>query len=657
MSLMPTKSLAKLYALRGRERMIHVAWGLTRWLALALTLFTAAAFVDWGVDHYVDTPLWVRAPLMLIQLVVLSVAGLFWIVFPLTRGPSLIRLARRVEKRIPEFDHRLITSIQLTRGDAQVAGMSPQLIRMVTAEAEGISDKHDLVTLADTRRLKWSAALAAWPLGILCFLLLFFGPTLLGVLLLRQFLANVDIPRDVHLTTTTKKNPWPAGDEVTVTYEVTSKKGNLSKEMTGTVLYFSAESHGECELVWDDRTEFAADHATFKARVPHSSTPFSYRARIGDGRSTTADKVEFEPRPQITIERIWVQAPAFVPGRPVAEQTTKNIVRAYDGSRARVRVTVQKPIAEAKLVLYKLDEKGIMVEADSLPMKILDGNAEAQSYPAESDYFDLSMAPGVAKLVGYSVAVRDLNRFDSVDNPRGMIDIIHPKTPFVKILPERYYGTDTPRGTPFTQEQALEGMPVKLGGQFMVEYKFRSEIGACKPYRRKSDNQMIEPAWLIYRVNDGPWERLKLNEVPETPETGPYDADNASFANLQYQKEKLHDEVPFHAKPAPPNEPGAAPRVEGGGFFEVFTAKLRKMGTDGMPAPLEVNDRIGYYIAIFDCDPAADRQPGVSDYREKTVKTEEEVFRQGVEAQREMLRIQEIAKRQKENYARPKSGP
>jgi len=72
--------------------------------------------------------------------------------------------------------------------------MSPALINMVTKEAEGIAGKSDFAGLADTRRLKWSVALLAWPLGVLSFLLLFFGPALLVILLKRQALLDVDIP-------------------------------------------------------------------------------------------------------------------------------------------------------------------------------------------------------------------------------------------------------------------------------------------------------------------------------------------------------------------------------------------------------------------------------------------------------------------------------
>jgi len=76
--------------------------------------------------------------------------------------------------------------------------------------------------------------------------------------------------------------------------------------------------------------------------VPQSSLDFKYRARLGDGRSRTPDEVTFEPRPQITIDAVWIQSPAYIPERPVVQQDAKNI-RAYDGSRARVRIPCKNP--------------------------------------------------------------------------------------------------------------------------------------------------------------------------------------------------------------------------------------------------------------------------------------------------------------------------
>src|SRR5437764_365847 len=135
MQTIPHIGLAKLRSLRGRERLFHVAWGVARWLTVAIAVIALCTFIDWRVDKYRETPTWLRTGLTIIEALVLLVTGFFWLVRPWTKGPSIIRLARRVEEGVPEFGHRLVTSIQLSRKET-TGGMSAELIEKVAHESE-----------------------------------------------------------------------------------------------------------------------------------------------------------------------------------------------------------------------------------------------------------------------------------------------------------------------------------------------------------------------------------------------------------------------------------------------------------------------------------------------------------------------------------------
>lgn len=648
----PVTSLAKLFALRGRERLFRLVWGVTCWMAFSLTLLAVAVFADWLIDKFAETPLWVRVPLTLLQVVAYALAAYLLIVRSLTRGPSLISLAKRVEEKIPEFDHRLITSIQLTTEDAQTQGMSAELIESVTDEAERISGKHELVDLADTRRLKWSLALIAWPLALLSFMLLFFGPSLFFVLLQRQLLANVEIPRDIHLKTATKKNPWPSGDEVTLHYEITSTDGKLDTTMKGKV-YVSAEGQDEAvyELIWDDQTEFNKNKAIFKSKVPHSSKNFKYRARLGDGRTKGFENVVFEPRPIVAIDGAWVEMPAYVPKKPDGShyeiEQDKGDIKAYNGSRGRVRISAQKRIAEAKLILYKRGDDGFAeVEAAEVEMNLLDSVTlpdGTKRYPAESEMFDLRLGRTTPRYVAYRVMVKDDNKFTNADNPRRTIDILEPELPHVQFLPERF----SDPGVELREDDVLEGMPIPLGGSIKIEYFYRSAIGARETTPQKP------AARMAFRVNEGDWKFLLLSEVPENPASGEYDIMKASFSNLEYQKTTLKNRVEFHAKPS--RQPGAMARLEGGGTFDFQTERLRKIDLNGKDAELEIGDKIEFYLEVFDCDPAAGRQPGRTDPRIKEIQTKEEVRKRAIDTINSEHRIRDLEKRQQGVFQRPKS--
>lgn len=285
----PQIGLSKLASLRGREQFCHVVWGVVRWVTLALILLAFTTFIDWRIDKVRETPQWVRIPLSLVQLATLGYFAWQWIVIPILHAPSIIRLARKVEDQYPEFGHRLVTSIQLNSPNADTRGMSPQLISNLTKESEELSEKHDFLALADTRRLKWAGALIAAPLFLVAGLILFYGLTLFGILVGRQLFASTEIPRFHQLENLTPLL-WPAGDEVTVAFAVT---GRIDEKVIGRV-WVKPEN-----LPADDyELKFQENHPDgrpiFAARIPHSSVNFRYRAWVGDGRTKSASEVRFE---------------------------------------------------------------------------------------------------------------------------------------------------------------------------------------------------------------------------------------------------------------------------------------------------------------------------------------------------------------------------
>jgi len=658
---LPTTSLSKLSDLRAREHLILIFWGCVRWLAMVASLYLVAVLVDFFVDEEFDTPIWLRTSLSIVQIIAAAVAGYFWIVRPMFTGPSLIHLARRVEKSIPEFDHRLITAIQLSRPDAQTQGMSPQLIQNVTHESEQIAGRHQFVKLADARRVKWGLGLLTWPFGIFAGMLIAFGPGLLGILTQRQLFANVDIPRDVRLQVATKKNPWPNGDEVTVRYDVASANKSLTKEMKGTVVYISDETSKkqQVDLVWDDRTEFDPAQAIFKAKIPQSSVNFDYRARLGDGRTGKADRVTFEARPQVTIDKVWVQAPNYIPDRPVRALAGKNI-KAHEGSRARVRIVVQKPIVEANLQLYVMGDNSKEIEYTTLPMTILPPETfdvkgrSVTVYPAESDFFDLRPYPS-NRYVAYRASVLDENRFANNDKSRGTIDITQPPEPVVKLIDERF---TRPGESSSAEDFFMKGLPIPLGRSIKVEYWYSSALGA-RDKGPGPGGALQYPAYFVYRINDAAegkseieqWTRLPLTEVKETAETGPYNFMDAYFANLDYQRRVLKDRAEFVAKPAA--EAGLNSRADGGGFFDFEISNLRKKEPDGTYVPLTVGDKIEFYVEVYDRDPADGRPPGKSDRRSKTIATEKEVFERMKATLLSDQRIRELQDRQQGIFKNP----
>ncbi len=695
MTRTPKTSLSKLYSLRGRERLFVFVWGLTRWVALVLTLLAIAMFVDWKMDIKADTPKWLRTSMSLVQFVVAVAAAVFWVLLPSTRGVSLIRLAKRVEDRIRDFDHRLITAIQLTRRNAKTEGMSAELIGIVTDEAEQISSRNNLTRLADTRRLKWSAAVLVWPLSVLLFLLLFFKPDLLRILVQRQLFADVEIPRHVHLHSVTQK-VWPAGDEVTIRYEVESTGPKLADDLKGTVLVmFDGQPDVKADLTVETRID--DHHAIFAARVK-STNNFRYRAWLGDGRTRIIDEVAFVPRPQVTIAGAWMLMPGYVPERPDGSRYTtqqkygdlklhppslisvllepravfqNTFFTVWDpGSLAHIRVYVQKPVTQVKLTL--LDRAHDDLDAYPLRSVLMDYSGEEKQPDGSYRYYyetmiaaDFEPLPGqiganvVLNCVGrmmnlkylsglhvnrYGVSAVDEYGFESRRDPYRSIDIVMPDPPHVELLPERF-----PRpGGSITEEDIIKDLPIPPGEKVKIEYLCRSPIGFPEPVPGLG-NRLNSPARLMVRVNEETTPRIYLlDEILQTPESGEYDLYRASFSNVALMQRLIKDYngVPFHAKPG--HDPVTEmPRHEAGGVYYLQTNALKKVMPDGQLKDLEIGDSIEFWIEVT--DRAGNRvTERTSPKRRKEIRSPEEVARQSIELLESETRLRAIEKRQRD---------
>jgi hypothetical protein len=626
MQTIPHIGLAKLRSLRGRERLFHVAWGVARWLTVAIAVIAICTFIDWRVDKYRETPTWLRTGLTIIEALVLLITGFFWLVRPWTKGPSIIRLARRVEEGVPEFGHRLVTSIQLSRKES-TGGMSAELIEKVARESEQIAERNSFGRFADFRRLKWAAGLIGVPMLMAAAMILFYGPGLLKVLLQRQVMMAAEIPRFNQLENKTQVL-WPAGDEVTIEYIVS---GRLREGTVGTVRV-KPEGLPADEYQLEFAEKIDDDHTRFAARIPHSSVNFTHRAWVGDGRTKQAYDVRFEPRPVVTRTDAWVQLPKFLGakpnGQPYETYQSQGEIAGLANNLARVRIAAQKPITKAKVTLIARTKDGTGEVAKGTIMLFPPGaetlpNGDVE-YPATGT-FDLT-----PDLIAYRVDVEDENGFANSTPPRRGIQIAPDEPPTVRLLPERYGEV----GSMAFDEDIIEGLPIPIGGQIPIAYTCRSPQGVGR-------------ALLRYRVNErGPWVPLPLKVVDADAKTGAFDPNRGTFANATFGQQ-----VEFHAVPSPDRDT-TPDYLTGGGRFDFQTAELTKITEDGKLAKLEIGDRVEFYVEVYDRNPAPNRPAGKSEARIKEVLSATEVLQRLDQTRQAEGKIRDLEKKQRDVFGR-----
>src|SRR5262245_19409870 len=85
--------------LRWRERVLRLAWGAARWLALALAALGLCCLADWVIDRFTDTPWPLRVVMLAAQVLLWAGAAFLLVLRPLAARLSDSRLALWVEAR------------------------------------------------------------------------------------------------------------------------------------------------------------------------------------------------------------------------------------------------------------------------------------------------------------------------------------------------------------------------------------------------------------------------------------------------------------------------------------------------------------------------------------------------------------------------------
>ena len=329
-----------------KKRKLRLVWGLARWAAVVVGLFLICCGIDWWIDLWYDTPAVVRWLLRLAQIGFAGYLFYRWVMVPQQTGLSANELVLWVEAQRPEYQHQLISAVQLNAEHADRKGMSESLINALTTEAEQKAQGVSFTPLLDRRRLKWSLWLLS-PALLLAFLVLIISPARSMALAQRQFGSDSSISRSVQLKTQTTEL-WPRGEPVTLKFLAA---GNWSNTQKGSVEIVpegqSAESY---PLQYQDAGP-TEGQAWFTATIPASSTPFTYRAWLYDGRTHEDGHITFAPRPTLTAWEAWLLLPQYVGLRPDQQPyelpQPKGDLKPVPGCTARIAVTTQTPIVEA----------------------------------------------------------------------------------------------------------------------------------------------------------------------------------------------------------------------------------------------------------------------------------------------------------------------
>ncbi len=602
--MVPPTIQSNLSSLRFRERLLTFVWGAACWLAVVLVLLVLACLVDWFVDRSRETPMGVRLALFALQVSTAAIAVLLLVILPQFRRLPDTILALWVEDKIPQFDHRLISAVQFNQPNADLGGMSRELVGIVTKEAERQAQRVSFAQVADHSRLQWSA-LVLGPVLLIAALPLVIWPGTVFALLARQTLLDVDVPHSVTLVSSSP-DVWPIGDTLPIRYVVT---GNYDRNMVGTVVVTpQGAPAAEHELRFieerDDGARFGVDVPS--GSIPSSSRTVRFSAKLVDGRTKYPSEIKLVPRPVVVKDKAWIILPAFCDTRPNVKEKKRyerpqerGDVIGIPGSAVRVQFKVDNSQHQAWLALLepekndptRSEEDGPVPEKERgrIAMEIKKGlefvEEDGKLVPREIDVAEATfdLAPGLS---AYQMIVKDEHGFVNVPPKRRTVRLVPEEAPQITLLRDTFGP-----GADFD----LEGLPVLLGENIRIPYVCFGQYGLSRAQLRyrvlKKHESGNEP------MEEEEWVRLPLTEVNPDSKAGAFDTKTGVFEHTPFLKD-----VPFHAVPSL-NENLLLGRTQGGGRAFLKTNGL--IDSKGKLLQLKSGDQVEYCVEVY----AADRKP------------------------------------------------
>lgn len=658
--------LRQLNQWRFRERAITFAWGAARWVAIVAMVLIVACALDWTIDRYSGsagwrkalrstrvlapsnpldvghTPFGVRFLMTAGQLALAGFLGYYFVVRPLRQTPLVDDLALRAEKAHPEFDHRLVTAIQLNRPAADTRGMSALLISEVTREASEMASKHNFLSLIDYRRLRLALvvilpALIAW--GAFAAI----NSPLAAILVKRQALLKVEIPRDIKLENRTPE-VYPTGAEVTVRYAVS---GSYSPDAVGTLVVVPEGQPAEFYELTNEKNADGSATEFYSVKLPPSSLDFSFQARLESGRTEHPSAVRFEAPPQLakddpnhpplTAEQVL---PAYLgtqaDGQPYFRRndgwTRGEVIDALPRSTAVVEALFNKPVATARLI--PIVRVGLL-ERDLPPIAPAEMGKDKQSASF--------VVPTAPRMIGYRLELKDAYGFANPTPIRRNVRMWEDRPPVVEFKPESlrnpnpeaFDGQGNPKDYEFDMALAPDGL-------VMVVYNARSEVGIRSANIRfrvipkgVQFDLYPEEYKAIQHPREDPnllvFDRLPLTRFtpPKKADLGPFVPDLGLFTYSYTRTVELFDlsflvdvvprinrnrvNVQFYPFPSrnPREDPGD---LEAGGRYNFEISGLEKKLPEVLPdgktilkrAKLEIGDTVEVYVEVFDKLPVVD---------------------------------------------------
>ncbi len=297
---------------------------------------------------------------------------------------SELQAARRIEQRFPGLGDRLSSAVEFAtqREDDAQAG-SLQLRRAVIADTEAVVQQLNLFECLDTRQVRRALLLGVAGCAVIAALALVDGPSV--ALAARRIVrpwGNEQWPRRHVLRFVTPPPRLATGQDFEI--QLVDIRGELPERVE--IHYWM---NGDPEAaVQTYEMQPLGDKVTH--RLSNVTRSFRYRATGGDDQRMEWIELQVLEPPKIVEQEVQLLPPAYTGQVPYV---TDGTIRALVGTRAAVRVRVDKRLSRAELYTDSMpDDQPVQLELDADQRGFsLSGEATRPWIIAQSGFYSLHM--------------------------------------------------------------------------------------------------------------------------------------------------------------------------------------------------------------------------------------------------------------------------
>ncbi|MEY4788409.1 MAG: hypothetical protein RLZ61_627 [Planctomycetota bacterium] len=594
-SLEPIRNqIKKIWLLNKSINIIH---GISKALLFVLPLLAFACLADWVWDIEEETPLPIRLIMTASWLSLLIVSLASYVVLPGIKSFKENDTALKIEQTFPEFDHRLITVLQLSRPEARFDKKSEKLLAELTGEVVACYPNFNFNKALELKKLTDSSYKFA-PVFLFVMFSLLFAHNTAKALIERQLLLNTPIPRNTTIINLPEKIVLAEGEEAIIVFDLSLTKGYTPS--MGKMRWKNQE--GKTLLLPIEPDE----NGQWKATLASSIEDGVVTVRIGDGRAGPLPVIR-KNRPSLEMVSAKLLMPEWFgkrpDGSPYETIFPKGDVDGIEGGTVQVEFKSSQPLKEATLIIKHADTN---LTPETMPVTLSENK---QTFTVR---FNLKLGN-----VRYQVNISNRDGLESNPNWQRKLTVLQTKEPLVSLLPEQIPGLVRVFGK--DEDTEIDGLPVLIGKQFRVAYKAESNSG-------------LLIAKFRYRINEkGDWSTLPLQEFKAGSEKlGKFLIESGSFENSSPKAV-----IDFY--PLPSEDPWKTPdRRLAGGRFDFQIGPLKN---------IRVGDKIEYFVEVTDMNPV-DPKSGQSEIFVKEVAGVDELLAWWRRKEKETEKLMQLKNKQ-----------